>query len=168
MLTHATAVALWAATAAIAFPYLFTQTAPYGKFVSAGWGPLLNGKGGWLAQEMTSPVAAWFGFTRGVRAFPELARTTASSAADVTYARFLFGLWCAHYANRAVAFPLTRELSPTAAATVFCAVGFNLINGFLVGAEIASITRAPTDRICLLYTSPSPRDRTRSRMPSSA
>ncbi len=147
MLTHATAVALWAATAAIAFPYLFTQTAPYGKFVSAGWGPLLNGKGGWLAQEMTSPVAAWFGFTRGVRAFPELARTTASSAADVTYARFLFGLWCAHYANRAVAFPLTRELSPTAAATVFCAVGFNLINGFLVGAEIASMTRAPTDRI---------------------
>ena len=28
--------------------------------------------------------------------------------------------------------------------------------------------RAPLVRVCLLYTSPSPRDRTRSRMPSSA
>ena len=30
------------------------------------------------------------------------------------------------------------------------------------------ITKAQSDKICLLYTSPSPRDRTRSRMPSSA
>ena len=29
-------------------------------------------------------------------------------------------------------------------------------------------TRESVDNICLLYTSPSPRDRTRSRMPSSA
>ena len=34
-----------------------------------------------------------------------------------------------------------------------------------VGAMVHGVTRA---LICLLYTSPSPRDRTRSRMPSSA
>ena len=36
-------------------------------------------------------------------------------------------------------------------------------------AKAAEITSDPSHRkICLLYTSPSPRDRTRSRMPSSA
>ena len=35
------------------------------------------------------------------------------------------------------------------------------------GAKVALAARR-TEEICLLYTSPSPRDRTRSRMPSSA
>ena len=35
------------------------------------------------------------------------------------------------------------------------------------GAEIIALSRT-LDEFCLLYTSPSPRDRTRSRMPSSA
>ena len=34
------------------------------------------------------------------------------------------------------------------------------------GKDISKLS--PQDRVCLLYTSPSPRDRTRSRMPSSA
>ena len=34
--------------------------------------------------------------------------------------------------------------------------------------EINSFFNSPNSRTCLLYTSPSPRDRTRSRMPSSA
>ena len=37
-----------------------------------------------------------------------------------------------------------------------------------VGAAIADLTDPPPKYACLLYTSPSPRDRTRSRMPSSA
>ena len=41
-------------------------------------------------------------------------------------------------------------------------VGFNLSNIFVIDGSKRS-TKA-----CLLYTSPSPRDRTRSRMPSSA
>ena len=35
-------------------------------------------------------------------------------------------------------------------------------------AADATMTKVQQDKICLLYTSPSPRDRTRSRMPSSA
>ena len=38
--------------------------------------------------------------------------------------------------------------------------------GFIIEPEQAVVLRGP--RFCLLYTSPSPRDRTRSRMPSSA
>ena len=43
------------------------------------------------------------------------------------------------------------------------------MRSFLVAVAVAlgSILSDPTE-ICLLYTSPSPRDRTRSRMPSSA
>ena len=35
-------------------------------------------------------------------------------------------------------------------------------------AETLKYEKIPENRVCLLYTSPSPRDRTRSRMPSSA
>ena len=44
-----------------------------------------------------------------------------------------------------------------------------LNNSFFTVAEIAEALHCtPKSAICLLYTSPSPRDRTRSRMPSSA
>ena len=39
--------------------------------------------------------------------------------------------------------------------------------GQMVPPQVSSLARKPLS-ICLLYTSPSPRDRTRSRMPSSA
>ena len=44
----------------------------------------------------------------------------------------------------------------------------NLKSGSVMidGKDISKLS--PQDRVCLLYTSPSPRDRTRSRMPSSA
>ena len=42
------------------------------------------------------------------------------------------------------------------------------VRGKLVDPEVLGIVFCPLDSPCLLYTSPSPRDRTRSRMPSSA
>ena len=38
----------------------------------------------------------------------------------------------------------------------------------MVVEKIRTVTDKPIKHVCLLYTSPSPRDRTRSRMPSSA
>ena len=38
----------------------------------------------------------------------------------------------------------------------------------LILDQLGGLTIAKLDEICLLYTSPSPRDRTRARMPSSA
>ena len=42
------------------------------------------------------------------------------------------------------------------------------MNKFLMAGIVAAMAAATSVATCLLYTSPSPRDRTRSRMPSSA
>ena len=47
-------------------------------------------------------------------------------------------------------------------------VGFDLLDTAAYIIEHGGVDLAPRDVVCLLYTSPSPRDRTRSRMPSSA
>ena len=47
-------------------------------------------------------------------------------------------------------------------------LGIERISPLLIGAEIKQKHPKLNVTICLLYTSPSPRDRTRSRMPSSA
>ena len=46
--------------------------------------------------------------------------------------------------------------------------GITLAGILIFGSELMIQTALPHYRTCLLYTSPSPRDRTRSRMPSSA
>jgi len=63
----------------------------------------------------------------------------------------------------------------TAAFTLFCFITIISVNkkwGYLLGiiASIVAYSRVYLSQhyFCLLYTSPSPRDRTRSRMPSSA
>ena len=46
-------------------------------------------------------------------------------------------LWCAHYANRAVRYPLTRRMSHTTLPVVLSAVAFNVVNGTVCGSELA-------------------------------
>ena len=50
----------------------------------------------------------------------------------------------------------------------FCALRFMDVNRYNRIAIVYAIEGQSQPEICLLYTSPSPRDRTRSRMPSSA
>ena len=142
MLSHDALLAGWLASAVCAFLTLFFHNAPYGKFFSSAWGVKVNGSLGWLAQEIPSPVALWFGITRGARVFREFASTQATS--DVRYVHILAFLWSAHYVNRAVVYPLTRALGDTAVVTVASAVAFNVVNGLLVGAEMAHVTQMPS------------------------
>ena len=70
--------------------------------------------------------------------------------------------------SRSVSRQTDLHLSSATIRNVMC----DLEEMDLLGAPHTSAGRVPTDRgyryYCLLYTSPSPRDRTRSRMPSSA
>lgn len=54
-------------------------------------------------------------------------------------------LWCLHYLHRAIVYPLCRHMSPTTLPVVASAVGFNLVNGYLVGSEVRA--RGPNDGI---------------------
>lgn len=141
MPTHAGVLAVWVATAAVTFPFLFTTNAPYGKFGSNSWGPTVNGRVGWFLQEIISPATLLIGVFRGSSVFSDLAT---GASADRAYLRVLVALWCAHYANRAVLYPATRAMSDTALVTVLAAVAFNVVNGLLVGAELAHGLERPT------------------------
>ena len=61
-----------------------------------------------------------------------------------------------------------RTWPPFDPATAGTYRGFGLLNQFLVQSPGARRSAHPDASICLLYTSPSPRDRQKSRMPSSA
>ena len=141
MITHASLLTAWFAVAVATFPFLFTATAPYGKFVRAGWGPFIDGNVGWATQEVVSPIAFWLGHTRGDAIFDDLTHRTPASG----YARALPWVFTAHYVYRALIYPATRRMSRTTAATVCAAVGFNVINGVLIGAELAHGSAKPND-----------------------
>ena len=64
-------------------------------------------------------------------------------------------------------------VAPVVFLFVFAAFEFMRVSMLQSAADVASYEACrevivPGAKICLLYTSPSPRDRTRSRMPSSA
>jgi 3-oxo-5-alpha-steroid 4-dehydrogenase 1 len=145
MVTHAAARTAWFAIAVAAFPCLFRANAPYGKFVRAGWGPYVDGNVGWATQEIVSPVFFWLGYTRGDAIFDDLT----ARARDDGYVRALAWVWVAHYVHRALIYPATRRMSRTTAATVCAAVGFNVINGALIGAELAygAVTKPSNARV---------------------
>ena len=148
MVSHDQVLTAWVAIAAVTFPFLFTTNAPYGKFFAAGWGPKMPGGLGWFLQEIPSPIFLWLGVTRGSEIFPEFAK---GGSSDPAYVRALVAVWFAHYAHRAVVYPLTRSLGPTAWITVSSAVAFNVVNGILVGSELAYRGQAPANELHLRY-----------------
>ena len=138
------AASAWAATGIVTFPFLFFVSAPYGKLGRDGWGPRIDGRLGWCLQELPSPLALLYGIS-----------SNAASSADSCGAWMSWkdgapsmvlvavALWCAHYANRAVWYPLTRHMSHTTMPVVASAVAFNLANGTLMGRELARRTCEP-------------------------
>ena len=62
------------------------------------------------------------------------------------------------------------DLTAIVISSVFLGVGFVIAKFFPEAALLAAVFLVGLAilNVCLLYTSPSPRDRTRSRMPSSA
>ena len=140
------AASAWATAGIVTFPFLFFVSAPYGKLGRDGWGPRIDGRLGWCLQELPSPLALLYGiYTSNAASSADSCGAWMSTWKDGAPSMVLVAvaLWCAHYANRAVWYPLTRHMSHTTMPVVASAVAFNLVNGTLMGRELARRTCEP-------------------------
>ena len=135
---HTLAVSLWVALGAATFPLLFFVSAPYGKLVRGGWGVQVDGRVGWFIQEIVSPITLTLAYLHGGDLFTfEDRGPRGSSSTPPASTQIFIVFWWAHYLNRSVFYPLTRSMSNTTVPVVAMAVAFNLVNGTLVGTELA-------------------------------
>ena len=104
------------------FVSLFFISAPYGRHIRRGWGPLLPNWLGWFLMEAVSPIGMLVLFILG--------------DAPKTAATILFLLmWEAHYIHRSFIYPFTlrdgKKKMPLAIPLM--AAGFNLGNVYING-----------------------------------
>lgn len=108
------------AAAPLTFVALLFMTAPYGRHVRAGWGPMLSSRVGWILMEL--PAVLWFCivFTLG-RHRGELVPLV------------LLALWLTHYGYRTFIFPFRIPSSDRRMPLSVAAMGFtfNLLNGYV-------------------------------------
>ena len=107
--------------AVIIFILLFFISAPYGKFLRRGWGPVLKSKWAWMIMEFPSPaLMALFFFTSGHK----------------NVLQFIFiSLWLIHYLLRTFVYPFRQSGREKAYPLILVsmAIVFNCLNGFVNG-----------------------------------
>lgn len=117
---------IWILIGVITFFYLlYFKTAPYGRYASKSWGPMISNKLGWVLME--SPALLFFLY------FALKGNPSFSDPALV-----FIGLWCMHYFNRSFIFPfrIKTEGKKMPLVITFSAILFNSINTFLIGTFI--------------------------------
>ena len=121
------------ATGALVFVVLFWITAPYGRHMRSGWGPLISSRLGWLLME--SPAVVFFA---GVYACGQ----HAWSAVPLLFC----SLWLIHYTYRAFVYPLRLRSAkkPMPLAISALAIVFNLINAYLNARWLSSFGNYPS------------------------
>lgn len=119
-MNHPTLV--WIALALFLFPVQLFVTAPYGRHIRRGWGPMIDNKLGWVLMELVSPLVFGFFFLTGdnVKTAPMW---------------LFFGLWMTHYFNRSLVFPfrIRTKGKRMPLSIALSAAFFNAVNGFLNG-----------------------------------
>jgi 3-oxo-5-alpha-steroid 4-dehydrogenase 1 len=115
-------LAAWFVLAALVFILLFFVSAPYGRHIRSGWGPMLPDRIGWVVMEAPSALVFAACFIAGPH------RTTIT-------AWIFLGAWLFHYIYRAFIYPLRRRSAGRAMplSVVLMAIGFNAVNGYLNG-----------------------------------
>ncbi len=110
--------------AILVFVLLFFVSAPYGKFLRKGWGPVIRSKWAWMIMESPSPLLMiMFFMFSGSFKFP--------------YLLFIF-IWLSHYLHRTYIYPFTQPGKNKAypVVIVLLAFVFNCLNGFINGYGI--------------------------------
>lgn len=112
----------WIVLALLVFISLLFISAPYGKYISKGWGALIPNKLGWIIMESISPIALSLFFWTG---------TLPKNNSLI----FIYSLWVFHYVYRSILFPLKTATNDKKIplSIVLMAVFFNCINGYTNG-----------------------------------
>jgi 3-oxo-5-alpha-steroid 4-dehydrogenase 1 len=117
------------AVAAGVFVALFFVSAPYGRHLRRGWGPLIPNLFGWVIME--SPAALVFAVCFAVGTAPKNLPTL-----------LFFALWELHYIHRAFIYPLTirdgQKKMPI--AVMLMGSAFNLGNAYANGRYLFSLS----------------------------
>lgn len=120
--TYETILYSWIVLALLVFFLLLKVTAPYGRHSSAGWGPLIPNKWGWVIMELPVLVVLWIFLAPVI-----------NNISTVVW--MMVGMFCLHYFNRVFIFPfrLHTKGKMMPLVIVLSAVFFNLMNGFSLG-----------------------------------
>jgi protein-S-isoprenylcysteine O-methyltransferase Ste14 len=114
--------------AALVFILLFYISAPYGKFLRKGWGPVIKSKWAWMVMEFPSPaLMILFFITSDRKSIPEIV--------------FVM-LWLSHYLHRTFVYPFRQSgrEKPFPFLLVAMALVFNCLNGFVNGYGVFHIS----------------------------
>jgi protein-S-isoprenylcysteine O-methyltransferase Ste14 len=119
----------WFALAAVIFVALFFITAPYGRHVRRGWGPVVPVRAAWFAME--APACLLF-----------LTYFLADGRPWTPVLLVFFVLYEAHYVYRAFIYPFTlrRDERPMPVVIVCLGLCFNVGNTYLNGRWLFSFS----------------------------
>lgn len=113
----------WIALGIITGVYLLKQHAPYGRFSTTKWGPVINNRIGWLVMEATVLVTfyCWMPF---------------SSINWASPAGVMILLFTIHYIHRSFIFPfrIRTKGKKMPVVIMLMAMVFNTVNGSLLGS----------------------------------
>ena len=124
--SYITFIICWIAVGIGAGIFLLRKEAPYGRFSSSNWGPVISNRLGWILMEATVMVTfvLWIPFGHYNWTTP----TT-----------IMMGLFFIHYLHRSFIYPLMiRTRNKKMPVIIMCsAILFNMINGSLLGIWFA-------------------------------
>jgi 3-oxo-5-alpha-steroid 4-dehydrogenase 1 len=123
-------ILVWIAIGIGAGLYLLRKEAPYGRFSSRNWGPMISNKLGWLLMETTVIVAflSWIPLSHFDWRTP---------------AGVMIGLFMVHYFHRAFVYPLMIRTKGKKMPLIIMlsAMLFNSVNGSLLGIWFTSFAK---------------------------
>lgn len=133
---HSTVLHVFLVLLVLMIPVVWFVPSPYGKFYNTSWGLPLNGRYGFMFQEVFSPLILTLSFAPSYFSW-RFSGSDAWSAILSDPNWWCYLLWLCHYIHRSLVFPLMMaSMSPAAFANVFSATVFNIINGYVNGRSL--------------------------------
>ena len=120
----------WISLAVIVFIFSLKVTAPYGRHIRKGWGPVISNKTGWVLMELPALTIVPLLFF-------------VSDTSENIHIVLAF-LWLLHYVHRTLIFPFLTQTNSKSIPLVIVLMGvvFNGINGIIVGSVFFSPANA--------------------------